>query len=208
MIKLAYNRYIITFILNFILGANISYATSIPKYDDFSIKSFYHGPSKQPDFSKEIDREFIEDRIKNGLFDLSSMKKGPNFAGNYYIARMPCGGPCISYVIINNKSGKHFWFPNVGDNYPGLSLLYRKNSRLIISTYEGVSNLRPHCIVDWYNFNRGKFHKILSKDLGYYYTDKKDNNGYYPGVTVSKRCSKYLPPEENGVLGRDWSTLR
>jgi len=102
----------------------------------------------------------------------------------------------VRYLFINNKTGKYVWFPYVGDNYPSLNLIYRKNSRLVISTYEGVSNSRPHCIVDWVDFDGKRFRKIISKDLGYYYIDKKDKDGFYPHTTISNSCSKYIPPEE------------
>jgi len=34
------------------------------------------------------------------------IREGPNFAGKYYVAMTPCGGPCRSYQIIDLGSGK------------------------------------------------------------------------------------------------------
>jgi hypothetical protein len=110
-------------------------AETLPKFKDYPVTKIYYGPSKLPKFSKDSDAEWITNKIQSGDLDVNEIKRGSNFAGHYFIMTTFCGGPCGLSYIVDRRTGKYVMFPLTGDNYPGIHLKYRKNSRLIIASY-------------------------------------------------------------------------
>ena len=65
-------------------------------------------------------------------------KKGPNFAGHYTIVGWGCGSSCVSYAVVDAKSGAVYGldassekFPTANRSYP-CGLQYRADSRLLV----------------------------------------------------------------------------
>ena len=87
--------------------------------------------------------------------------QGPNFAGNFTIAKWGCGSPCAAFVIINAKSGAiydpGFAVACADSNGSDASIDYKLTSRLIVTT--GFSE-KLGCGTDYYEWDGKKLNLI------------------------------------------------
>ena len=84
----------------------------------------------------------------------TQVRKGPNFAGHFTIAKWGCGAPCVKFVIIDVRSGT-IYDPGLtvgcsDKNGGDASVQFKLTSRLIVTT--GFSE-KFGCGTDFYEWN-------------------------------------------------------
>jgi len=116
----------------------LAYADSFEQY----AVSVYSGPSAKPDFQSLPSSRMFRTMIRDGI------KEGVNFAGHYVFVTFGCGTDCSSSFLVDVKSGKIFDFPLGGEENYGLSLDYRRDSKLIKASWiEGDDPVgNPICV--------------------------------------------------------------
>jgi hypothetical protein len=109
----------------------------LPKFEDFKVEEVFKGVPAQPILDTPGLRMF-RTRIRD------ASKGGPNFAGRYAVAEWGCGAACVSFVIVDEKTGVILDVPAGGltfhpdfdyvdlakDDVMGVA--YKVNSRLLI----------------------------------------------------------------------------
>ncbi|HEY1211289.1 MAG TPA: hypothetical protein VGE85_18130 [Terracidiphilus sp.] len=82
---------------------------------------------------------------------------GPNFAGHYTVAKWGCGSPCLSFVIIDAKSGAiydpGFSAGCANSNGSGAGINFKLTSRLIIVTGLSKESKEVVCGDDFYQWD-------------------------------------------------------
>ncbi len=143
----------------------------IPQFKDYKVKEIYKGknhPLVMDEFGKMY-RTRLKYAIKHGK---------STFAGHYIVTAWGCGtGGCNTGAIIDAKTGQAYPWPVVlASVYPlkeefedesGQEHIYKLNSRLMIFAGElETSETDGHDIVEFYEFNNGKFIYITSRPYG------------------------------------------
>jgi hypothetical protein len=105
------------------------------KFDKYKVATIYRG---KPATAKIVTRgqRFFRTRIREGA------KRGPNFAGSFTIATWGCGSGCVSFAVVDARTG------TVYDNTPfailGLPFMGTESGR----DYQGLdSKLRSRLLV-------------------------------------------------------------
>lgn len=73
-----------------------------PKFSAYLAGPQYTGPRATPDVKTRPRSRLFRTMIREGA------KVGPNFAGHYTVVQWGCGTACISYAIIDARSGEVF----------------------------------------------------------------------------------------------------
>jgi len=73
-----------------------------PQFSAYPAGPQYKGPRAAPDVKTLLRSRQYRTMIREGC------KEGPNFAGHYSIIQWGCGTACISYAIIDARSGEVF----------------------------------------------------------------------------------------------------
>ena len=76
-----------------------------PQFSAYAAGPRYQGPSVEPDVKTLPRSRYFRTMIREGG------KEGPNFAGHYTIVQWGCGTACVSYAIIDARSGEVFHPP-------------------------------------------------------------------------------------------------
>lgn len=87
--------------------------------------------------------------------------KGPNFAGHYRIVLIGCGSGCDLGYVIDVANGEVFEFPFGGEAQSRMTLDYKLDSRLVISTYGGYDGCREKAAV----FDGRMFAEVSNRDF-------------------------------------------
>ena len=103
------------------------------KFADYKTTRFYKGKPIRPTIEKH--QRMFQTRIRQGA------RHGPNFAGMYIIASWGCGSGCVSFAVVNARTGKVYDAPfsilgvpyltDSGREYQGLD--YTLGSRLPVA---------------------------------------------------------------------------
>jgi hypothetical protein len=81
-----------------LFAAGVAAFAQAPKFEDYRVAETFSGKPAPPKIVRPADREF-RTRIREDA------AKGPNFAGHYTIATWGCGGGCVSFALVDAKSG-------------------------------------------------------------------------------------------------------
>jgi hypothetical protein len=73
-----------------------------PQFSAYAAGPQYKGPRAAPDVKTLLRSRQYRTMIREGG------KEGPNFAGHYTIIQWGCGAACVSYAIIDARSGEVF----------------------------------------------------------------------------------------------------
>lgn len=100
-------------------------------FEHYSVVADFYGTTAKPILATRYERSFRTEIQTQAA-------KGPNFAGHYTVAKWGCGAPCLSFVIVDARTGSVYnpGFPvacadkNVVDS----SVDFRLSSRLIVAT--------------------------------------------------------------------------
>jgi hypothetical protein len=121
----------ILLILLLLDSATLSHAQNPPSFEDFRISKRYPGKPVPPKIKFSGARMF-KTRIREGA------KEGPNFAGYCTIVTWGCGSGCISFAVVDARTGQIYFHPEISSITTGMDqedkLQYRLNSRLLIVT--------------------------------------------------------------------------
>jgi len=127
-------------------------ATKPPRFEDYPIREAFKGTPSAPSLVTPEERRYrtvIRRGVEMGYGvaepPIGKERRGPNFAGHYFIVRWGCGSPCLMAAIVDAKSG-HILPPpfhlgprnscfQVPWNFPMEPLDYRLNSRLLIAIF-------------------------------------------------------------------------
>lgn len=137
------------------------------RFADYKVGSIYHGKPAPAKIVTKWDRQF-RTRIREGA------RKGPNFAGHYTVADWGCGSGCVSFVIVDAKTGRVSWSrpfssfaipfqgTQSGRDYVGLD--YHLDSRLLIADgCPDEDDSEKSCGTYYYVLDEGKF-RLLAFD--------------------------------------------
>jgi hypothetical protein len=86
---------------HFAVGAS---GKATPRFSDYPAPGAFQGPIATPKFSRKSDEEY--QTVLRG-----TMKKGPNFAARYVLARFRYGNGPVGAVVVDAKSGSVFHLP-------------------------------------------------------------------------------------------------
>jgi hypothetical protein len=156
-----------------LLTAASGQSAKLPRFQDHSVSSVYHGEVKPPDFGNPDQYDGTDLRCFGG--DPAEYAKGhANFAGHFVIGRCTCGSGCHYLFMWDGLNGKFYrWFPfgpiNVGPYGLGSTVppvgykgeQFRVDSTLLI--VEGCIEGTCDCATRYYNWNGGEFKLILSR---------------------------------------------
>lgn len=120
----------------------------------------YSGPISNPDFNSLQGSRTYRTRIREG------MKKGVNFAGHFAVITIGCGTGCNFSFVADLKTGALETFPLGGEEYQGLSLDYRADSRLVRADWYGTAdwtNGPVYC--EEYLLSNNKFIRIADRKM-------------------------------------------
>ncbi|MFS2324989.1 hypothetical protein U2P60_06155 [Brucella sp. H1_1004] len=132
---------------------------SAPDPRAYPVEARFSGKTKMPDF-KGRDKDFnsFRTRIRNGL------KGGPNFAGHYSLIQFGCGTGCSAVIVSDSNTGRPMGFPRGGEDNMYLSLMFRRDSRLIAAQWADTE--RDKCVIEFFDF-KGRAWKPLNRyDVG------------------------------------------
>jgi hypothetical protein len=161
-------------------------AGRVPRFDDFAVKSLFRGSPVSPRFTNprvvrpnlEADDRLpdADDRYRESVA-LDALR-GPNFAGQYTIARWSCGTGCSSMVVVNAKTGTLYRDAPFGtldtsgnpqsENHQYAGLSFQKDSSLLIiegcfdADFRDAKGEPPDCNRSYYQWVSPRF-KLLRK---------------------------------------------
>jgi hypothetical protein len=82
-----------------LVGATVqANATGQPRFEDYPVGNIYKGTPAAPVLSTPDARRFQTQLRKHASF-------GPNFAGQFVLARWGCGAGCVIVAVIDSTSG-------------------------------------------------------------------------------------------------------
>jgi hypothetical protein len=101
-----------------------------PRFQDFPVIDRFSGKPPPPKILTPRARLF-KTMIREGA------KEGPNFSGHYTLVTWGCGSDCISFAIVDFKTGLVFFNPQVLTvirhiSQEGEQLEFRRDSRLLV----------------------------------------------------------------------------
>ena len=131
-----------------ILAQNAS-AANPPRFEDYPVSSIFKGTPASPILATPEQRLY-RTRIRNGVsigsdvwtgnLDNQVGRKGPNFAGHFFVIRWGCGSQCVMMATVDAETGQVFepplsekgslWVPL--DNLSDMEIDLRPDSSLLI----------------------------------------------------------------------------
>jgi hypothetical protein len=119
----------------------------------------YSGKTKLPQFEAR-DSTFrpFRTRIRDGL------KEGPNFAGELSLIQFGCGTECSNVLVASNRTGHVFAFPRGGEANSPLQVMFRANSRLLISQWGDYDT--DSCFREYFEWVGSTFHALGKEKIG------------------------------------------
>jgi hypothetical protein len=142
----------------------------LPKFEDFKVTEVFKGAPAKPILQSSGDRMF-RTRIREGA------ARGPNFAGHFTIAVWGCGSSCVSFALVDAKTGEVFHAPfgilesvsmlGYDDIRPDakhadvMGLKYQQDSRLLIA--RGCPDEKDEDCASFYYEWTGTQFKLLRK---------------------------------------------
>ena len=105
-----------TFVLLLIVISTPLFAKNLPEYKDYPAVQDFHGKPVSPVLSSSKAR-----MMRTQLRQEAS--SGPNFAGHFTLARWGCGAGCVSWAIIDARSGKVWFAPFLVTDVTGATTL-------------------------------------------------------------------------------------
>jgi hypothetical protein len=129
-----------------------------PQFKEYAVFERYQGKRAAPRLTPGTSAWAFRTRIREAA------RQKPNFAGHYVLAAWGCGAECLSYAIIDVKTGAvHFdgmsvccWFSSALPEKPAdfEPVDFRLNSRLVIMT--GMLNEEGRNGPHYFKFEQGK----------------------------------------------------
>ena len=119
-------------VLTLITTAAYAQKTGVPRFEDYPAPRTFNAspvPAKIVGRRAKLFRTTIREQAEGG----------PNFAGSYTLAFWGCGSGCRMLAMVDSRTGRVYFSPNLGGVSVGLyqteeSLQYRAGSRLLIVT--------------------------------------------------------------------------
>jgi len=103
---------------------------ALPKFGDYPVKTIYKGKHAKPKIYGDLKRYYESSYT-------SAIEGGVTFAGEYAIAKRPCGSTCVMPDIVSVKTGKVVIIPfsisgwrEYHDNFDPVEV--KSDSRLIV----------------------------------------------------------------------------
>ena len=140
------------------LSAPLAAFGQSPRFQDYPVAERYAGRPVAPKLQPGTAAWNFRTRIREAAQDK------PNFAGHYILATWGCGAECLSYAILDARTGAVYcngvtvccYFGKMGGNLPEdfQPIAFRLDSRLVVFTgllnEEGAND--PH----YFTFERGR----------------------------------------------------
>ena len=145
-------------LLAFVVPPAVLGQARTPQFKEYSVDERYHGPHAAPKLTPGTPAWYFRTRIREAA------RQKPNFAGHYVLATWGCGAQCLSYAIIDVKTGAVYfddtsvccWFslklPEKPENFE--PVVFKSDSRLIVFT--GMLNEAGRNAPHYFKFEHGK----------------------------------------------------
>ncbi|MBF9144038.1 hypothetical protein [Hymenobacter properus] len=146
----------------FMYSAALGQSLPEPRFKEYAVLEQYTGPQAAARLKPGTAAWSFRTRIREAA------RQKPNFAGHYVLATWGCGAECLSFAIIDVKTGAvHFddmslccWFspalPEKPEDFEPVR--FRLNSRLVIMT--GMLNEEGRNAPHYFQFEHGKLAAI------------------------------------------------
>jgi hypothetical protein len=138
-------------------------AVVLPTFTDFPASEIFHGKPATP-LLKTTGTRLFKTMIREAA------KRGPDFAGRYSVAKWGCGSDCLSFVVVDTKTGEVYdepfafltALPGYKDFADSLdnALSYRLDSNLLI--LRGCPDDGDTCSTFFYDWTGARF-KLIRK---------------------------------------------
>jgi hypothetical protein len=146
-----------------------------PRFEDYPVTEVFSGTPAAPILSTPETRKY-KTRIQNGVSTGADVwigswknpirRKGPNFAGHYFIIRWGCGSQCVMMATVDAKTGNVYDPPLSGqdslnvplDNLSDMESDLRPNSSLLVlrNACQDFKN-RKSCGTYYFNWKDNRF---------------------------------------------------
>ena len=149
------NRFLVTLVLAaWVVARPASGQAALPAFASYPVADRYEGPRAAPRLRPGTAAWWFRTRIREAA------TQPPNFAGHYVLATWGCGAECVSYAIIDVKTGVVYfdnrtvccWGTAVPDDFEPVR--GQLDSRLLICTgqFNEQGSNKPH----GYVFSQGR----------------------------------------------------
>ncbi len=168
-----------------------------PKFEDYPAGPVFGGAPAAPKFRTSGQRMF-----RTAIREAE--EKGPNFAGGYTIAEWGCGTGCVSFVVVNTKSGLVYDAPfgklprstvylGPPPDLASMGILYRLNSKLLVVV--GCPNWKD-CARYFYEWTGSGFKLLQRSSIPS--TPPVSGKGKEKRAVLRPNTTTYLSGEQSG----------
>jgi hypothetical protein len=116
-----------------------------PRFEQYPAPQNFKGKPAPVNLASHKEARMFRTNLRNGA------KEGPNFAGHYTVVVWGCGTSCLSFAIVDARTGR-VYFPDFAVySTEDDSIGYRLNSRLFIADAEPDGEMSKRNYYKWEN---------------------------------------------------------
>jgi hypothetical protein len=162
------------------MSASAQRPVALPRFEDFPVSQSFKGTPATPTFQTAEQQQY-RTRIREGVlmgrgvwtgtWKDAKERKGPNFAGHYFVIRWGCGSDCLMMAIVDAETGKVSASPIPGggselfvsmDIMSDREIDFRLNSSLMIFR-NACRGARTECGVYYFNWKDNHFDLVKKR---------------------------------------------